>query len=169
MKTLDAFTRAYITTALWSSSDHPYGECPCCGELRILSHFPEEEFDQVPMCDNPGCGVTPNENPPPLDRNYTVDDIAPAALERIIAECKRFQRENAGTIDAAIETGEVRYGPDFCVMGQAGHDFWLTRNRHGAGFWDGDWPEPYARTLTDAAHTFGECTLYVGDDGKLYI
>lgn len=21
---------------------------------------------------------------------------------------------------------------------QAGHDFWLTRNGHGAGFWDGD-------------------------------
>lgn len=21
----------------------------------------------------------------------------------------------------------------------AGHDLWLTRNGHGAGFWDGDW------------------------------
>ena len=26
----------------------------------------------------------------------------------------------------------------------AGHDFWLTRNGHGAGFWDGDWIAPVA-------------------------
>ena len=38
---------------------------------------------------------------------------------------------------------------------QAGHDFWLTRNRHGAGFWDGDWPAEHGRILTDAAHVWG--------------
>ena len=40
-----------------------------------------------------------------------------------------------------------------------GNDFWLTRNRHGAGFWDGDYPEPLGRQLTDAAHTFSECAV----------
>jgi hypothetical protein len=29
-----------------------------------------------------------------------------------------------------------------------GHDFWLTRQGHGAGFWDGDWPE-YGDWITD--------------------
>ena len=24
-------------------------------------------------------------------------------------------------------------------LARAGTDFWLTRNGHGAGFWDGDW------------------------------
>jgi hypothetical protein len=51
----------------------------------------------------------------------------------------------------------------------AGHDFWLTRNRHGAGFWDGDYPKEMGTTLTDLAHTFGECWIYVGDDSLLYI
>jgi hypothetical protein len=51
----------------------------------------------------------------------------------------------------------------------AGHDFWLTRNGHGAGFWDGDWPEPLATVLTDAAHAFGELSPYVGDDGLIYL
>lgn len=51
---------------------------------------------------------------------------------------------------------------------RAGHDFWLTRNRHGAGFWDGDWPEPLATQLTQSSHNFGEVNLYVGDDGDIY-
>lgn len=38
----------------------------------------------------------------------------------------------------------------------AGHDFCLTRNGHGAGFWDGKWPEPQATTLTRAAMAVGE-------------
>lgn len=47
---------------------------------------------------------------------------------------------------------------------QAGHDFWLTREGHGAGFWDrglgraGD-------VLTKAAKAFGECYLDI-ENGK---
>lgn len=51
---------------------------------------------------------------------------------------------------------------------QAGHDFWLTRNGHGAGFWDGDWPEPLGKTLTNASQAYGEFNLYIGDDGLIY-
>ncbi len=50
----------------------------------------------------------------------------------------------------------------------AGHDFWLTRNGHGAGFWDGDWPEPAATRLTASSKKYGEFNLYLGDDGKIY-
>ncbi len=35
-------------------------------------------------------------------------------------------------------------------------DFWLTRNRHGAGFWDGDYPDGIGERLSDIAHGFGE-------------
>jgi hypothetical protein len=51
---------------------------------------------------------------------------------------------------------------------QAGHDFWLTRNGHGAGFWDRSLPDNLGEILTAMAHAFGECSLYIGDDGKLY-
>jgi hypothetical protein len=34
---------------------------------------------------------------------------------------------------------------------------------------DGDWLEPAARQLADAAMAFKECDIYVGDDGKLHI
>jgi hypothetical protein len=92
----------------------------------------------------------------PLDRNYSEDDLAPEALAMIVADCERFQADNG---DDLLE------GTDE----QGGHDFWLTRNRHGCGFWDGDWPEPAAARLTDAAHAFGEVWPYVGDDGLIYV
>jgi len=43
---------------------------------------------------------------------------------------------------------------------QAGHDFWLTRNGHGTGFWDR--PEIYknAELLTAKAQKFGEAYPY---------
>ncbi len=53
------------------------------------------------------------------------------------------------------------------VLGQAGHDFWLTRNGHGCGFWDGDWPEPQASLLTQASKAFGGVDPYVSDDGEV--
>ena len=52
-------------------------------------------------------------------------------------------------------------------LGQIGHDFWLTRNGHGAGFWDRGLGE-LGRKLSDAAKTFGSCGLYIGDDGEIY-
>lgn len=125
---LDAFTTAYIATALWSSVDHE-------GE--------------------------------PLDGrdDYELNDETREAME---ADCREFFEACRGTIEAAMETGEVTCGPDFDEYGRAGHDFWLTRCGHGAGFWDGDWPEPYAKQLTDAAHAFGNVDLYVGDNGEIY-
>jgi hypothetical protein len=51
-------------------------------------------------------------------------------------------------------------------LSNAGHDFHLTRNHHGAGFWDGDWGELGGR-LTEAAHTYGSCEVYQFDDGSL--
>jgi hypothetical protein len=49
----------------------------------------------------------------------------------------------------------------------SGHDFWLTRNGHGAGYWDRGLGE-IGDKLTKAAKTFGSCDLYVGDDGEIY-
>ena len=50
---------------------------------------------------------------------------------------------------------------------QLGHDLWLTRNYHGAGFWDRGLGE-IGDKLTELAHSYGVITLYIGDDGKIY-
>ena len=92
----------------------------------------------------------------PLDDLYTVDDIAPEALKTMKKDCYDF-----------IQAAETRH-INMDETDHPGHDFWLTRNRHGAGFWDGAYPK-YGDQLTDLAHAFGDCDLYVGDDGQLYI
>lgn len=168
MKT-DPFLQAYIITALWSSAEYQFGECPCCGEAKLLSHYPEAEFEEQPMCSTPGCGVREIANPDPMDNNYDESDLAPATREKMAKDCADFQSQAGEIISKAIETGEVKCGPDFDEYERAAHDFWLTRNGHGAGFWDGDWPEPMAEQLTKIARSFGSCDLYAGDDGKLYI
>lgn len=165
---LDKFTQAYIQTALWSSTEYQHGECPCCGRNAILSHLPEPEYEQTPMCNADGCGVREISNPPPMDDNYSQSDIAPEAMEKIVADCAKFQADNSQLLSDAIAAG-VKCGPNFDATGRAGHDFWLTRNGHGAGFWDGDWADPFGDKLTDAAKSFGECSLYAGDDGQLYL
>ena len=50
---------------------------------------------------------------------------------------------------------------------QLGHELWLARNGHGAGFWDRGLGE-IGDKLTELAHSYGGVTLYIGDDGKIY-
>lgn len=107
----DAFTRAYVQAALWSSTD---------------------------------------DDGTPLDASHGPTDILPATMAQMIADCATFQAHNAAAIRGRA-----------C---QAGHHFWLTRNGHGAGFWDGDWPEPIASHLTNASTTFGEVDLIISED-----
>jgi hypothetical protein len=96
----------------------------------------------------------------PLGDNYGAEDIAPETLAAMVEDCRQFQESNAALLAEAYETA----GYD---EGRAGHDFWLTRNRHGSGFWDhglGD----IGTKLTDDAHAWGSIDLYVGDDGQVH-
>ena len=81
-------------------------------------------------------------------------DISPATLAEMRADVDAFATDNAD--DLANLDAE-----------QAGHDFWLTRNGHGAGFWDRGLGAVGDR-LTAAAHVYGSVDLYVGDDGLIY-
>lgn len=51
---------------------------------------------------------------------------------------------------------------------QAGHDFWLTRNGHGTGFWDRGLGE-VGEKLTEISKSFGTSDLYMGNDGELHL
>lgn len=96
---------------------------------------------------------------------FTVDDIAPEALKAMREDVADFIH-HADT--RALDCWEAELGE-----GQLGHDFWLTRNGHGAGFWDRFMAEPeasYGRHLTDKAKPYGESSLWVdSDDGKVYV
>lgn len=117
---LDAFTRAYIEAALWSSTD---------------------------------------DDGNPLDRGE--HELADETRAQMIADCKAFQDQHDPLIFQA-EDSAVPYDYE-----RAGHDFWLTRCGHGAGFWDRGLGE-IGDKLTDAAKSFGNVDLYIGDDGLIY-
>lgn len=99
----------------------------------------------------------------PLDKNYDQSDLAPEAMEAIQEDCRDFYEANF----ELIQSSECSRSPEYSVEEMAGHDFCLTRNGHGAGFWDGDWSK--GDELTKASKPYGTQNLYVGDDGLLYV
>jgi hypothetical protein len=145
----DEFLQQYITTALWASTLPPYGACPACGNTAVLYMWDE---DDEPVCGN--CSERQPNHEPPADENYGSRDLAPETLKKMETDCRNFWREN---------WKDIQDDP-----GLAGHDFFLTRCHHGAGFWDGNWEREVGKRLTDAAHGYGEVNLYVGDDGLIY-
>jgi hypothetical protein len=91
----------------------------------------------------------------PLDRNYTVDAFDAKSLEEQLIQCADFV-DQPGVAEAIADNER-----------QAGRDFWLTRNRHGTGFWSDDWPPQVGTYLTTVAHSYGEVNIYA-DGIKLH-
>lgn len=97
--------------------------------------------------------------------------LAVSALREAKADCLDFQRENASMLALA-------YAGDEYDAHRAGVDFWLTRNGHGAGYWDrGELTKikvgvrnetNVGDALADRASVYGSVDLYRGDNGKLY-
>lgn len=98
------------------------------------------------------------EDGEPLDTQHDARDFAGETLAQAAADCDEFRA-------ACLRAGLDLSG---CDDARLGHDLWLTRCGHGCGYWDGDWPEPLGRQLTEMARAMGPRWLYEGDDGLLY-
>ena len=101
----------------------------------------------------------------PMDANYDLTCIAFRSLLEMARECKDFMTTQAEPLARYAEKMSDR--GEWTAMERAGHDFWLTKNGHGAGFW-GRGLGQLGRELTDASKVYGSTDLYVGDDGKVY-
>jgi len=97
------------------------------------------------------------------DLTPTLDDFSEDAERQVREDCEEFLSYDLDDclVSDLISSLERIYGYTF---EQAGHDFALTRNGHGAGFWDRGLGVS-GGTLTYAAHTFGESSLLVDVDG----
>jgi hypothetical protein len=103
----------------------------------------------------------------PLDRNYTVDDVAAESVLQAQNECAAFVERMAEARavwgdkaeEEGVELDEGNFDPS-----DVGHDFWLSRNGHGAGFFDS--PEKYGEELAevyqDLARAAGERHVSIG-------
>ena len=138
MKTeIDDIVDSYLETALWSSADW-------------------DDMDD-------------SNNPTPFDKHYSVEDFSELARKRAWDDCHEFvdlMKANTCNYNGDI-VSLWEFAEHFAGIGQIGHDFWLTRNGHGAGFWDGDY-DPYGDDITELVNQhFHECNLFADDDGTV--
>lgn len=97
-----------------------------------------------------------------LDKNYSASDVASKARIGATEDCRHFLAANENFIAQAMEDDDSY---DYAGVG---HDLWLSRNGHGAGFFDHKGGAMCWKLLQAAARKLGECNPYVGDDGEVY-
>jgi hypothetical protein len=90
-------------------------------------------------------------------------DVHPTTLVAVDDLCLMFVQANPEACALWVQTLSAT---------QLGHDLFLTRNRHGAGFWDrfhhAHSLAEVGQRLTAAAHAEGSDDWYVGDDGFIH-
>jgi hypothetical protein len=93
-----------------------------------------------------------------IDRDAVIG-WAPHAVADAAEDCKAFQEANAADLaEYARITGRA--------MESAGIDFWLSRNGHGAGYFDRGNGAVFDR-LQDAARVWSSRDVWLGEDGLL--
>ena len=167
----DEFTAAYIKALFWSDN------------------APGVTTDEWQATDEHDEGSIPGD--------VDARDLAPETLELIIADCAAFQRDNAPLLAQALERGygAERAGHDFWFT-RNGHGvgFWcreelepddaeydrlttiMVEARDDRDAWgkacaarDVLKEASLGQRLSRAAKAFGEASVYLGDDGKVYL
>jgi hypothetical protein len=124
-------------------------------KLNEISTFTKHYLECALWSSTDNCNEQGGE---PLEANYDLSNCSPEMLKQADDDCQSFQDANADALNNYYETFSVE---------SAGHDFWLTRNGHGAGFWDRGLGK-LGTQLSDAAKVYGSVDIYVGADGKLH-
>lgn len=104
--------------------------------------------------------------PENMDDEFDIEDIAESVRDEAKKDVETM------LVHAATQFAKTPEARDIWDAEQLGHDFWLTRNRHGAGFWDrvssGHPAYDFGQEMTNYAKLCGTVDLYVGDDNKVY-
>jgi len=136
----------YLGTILWAEhcflpvpEDELVDGCMDVGEDHLLHGISEQDC---------------------LDDHFDIEDFSVESLIKARADVDQFFKrlQTAGLLDQARE-----YRDDSHIA----YHFWLTRQGHGAGFWDGDYGN-IGDQLTDIADLSGTVTYVIGEDGKIH-
>jgi hypothetical protein len=97
-------------------------------------------------------------------------------------ECAQWTNEDLDNVDSIFENSTLKQAKNDCESflteidnitsleaSQMGHDFWLTRNGHGAGFFDRtqELTETQIENFTKVAQTFKEVNIYLNNNKLL--
>jgi hypothetical protein len=89
-------------------------------------------------------------------QQYDLSDMDNKSCGVFLEVCKDFCEANAADL-SDIDPG------------RAGHDFWLTAQGHGAGFWDGDYPYELGNRLTVAAKVYSFNAVWLDENNVVSI
>ncbi len=88
--------------------------------------------------------------------DYAIDSIDQDSLKEVEKDIETFI-EKAGYLLDGLDPSQV------------GHDFLLTRNSHGAGFWDGDYEKEVGEKLTEISKSFKLVVVFELGENKFSI
>ncbi len=137
---IDQVITGYVTALLWSSAHCAVDDC--------------------------APGLSGDECTHQLDAHTTfgVGDLTAEDLATVRAEVSAFV--DAVGKDFEDYLAQRRYDPsDGSAAEHFGHDFALTRNHHGAGFWDRGLGDLGDRLTTLAHSSYSEVNVYVSRTG----
>lgn len=134
---------SYLEAALWTEEDRLKEE-----EIDNLDYlYGEEDEDEEDDYDSIRSMI------PKVD--FSIDNISNDSKIKAYNDIKLFLDMVGDAIEGLDED-------------QLGHDIWLTRNHHGAGFSDRGYEPEIEKKLIDAAHELGTDYLYLGDDNLFH-
>lgn len=145
--------KGYLEAAIWTE------------EERLNSEY-SSDYDEVFNDDDDDDSISDidklvklsaNMNNKGIDK-FSKEDIEVDSLIKTYTDIKQFLTMVGNNVDVAIDENGLQ---------QLGHDIWLTRNRHGAGFFDRGYDDEIEKLLMDASHKLGEVDLYINDNMKL--
>jgi len=115
--------------------------------------------------------VDEHGNSPDLSERYRISDFTDESYDKAKADCKRFlELLKATPCDGCTDLYEAAIW--MTCESEVGHDFWLTRNGHGAGFWDGDYDE-YGDAICEVLYAefgrYNEFNIWADVSGKLHL
>lgn len=109
-----------------------------------------------------------DEEPIPLDEKYSKDDLAPGTVKQIAKRAERFIETYLEPVSACVKFWTDRGFSETESWGQIGHDYLMTCEGYGTGFWDRGMGA-LGEELTIAAASEPELALYPWDDNLLYV
>ena len=94
---------------------------------------------------------------------------APGLINRLSKDLDVFVESLPDDFDPADHWVGMSPTPGWDAWDQLGHDYILTRNHHGAGFWDGDWEKPMAEHLTKASQALPELYCWLNGENQVEV
>ena len=102
------------------------------------------------------------------DNEFDVDDLDNNALDAIKDIGQDFFNNNFEDLELFCEQAGEFYSDE--IWAYAGHNFALTQNSAGEGFWSREGvSKGLGEKLSEKAKECGELRLYCGEDNRLYI